>query len=178
MTYPWAAGDVLTAADLNNYAGLVLVKSQAIGSGVSSVTVTGAFSSAFRRYHLQISELQGSTYANLRFNFTSSSGLYYAALTGTVFNNTDRVAVTNGSSSYFDPLMQYSSAADAYGSFDIAAPYLAQRTVVQGTEWGSDAGCSFGGVNTGSTSYTGFTLTASTGTLSGGRIYVYGYNDG
>jgi hypothetical protein len=50
MTYPWASGEVLTAADLNAYAGLILVKTQTIGTAVSSVTVTGAFSSTFQNY--------------------------------------------------------------------------------------------------------------------------------
>jgi hypothetical protein len=34
MTYPWSSGEVLTAADLNAYAGLILVKTQTIGTRV------------------------------------------------------------------------------------------------------------------------------------------------
>jgi len=41
MTFPvFASGDVLNASDMNGV-GLWLVKTQAVGSGVASVTVTG-----------------------------------------------------------------------------------------------------------------------------------------
>ena len=50
MGFPYSPGDVLTAADLNESSGLVLVKTQTVGSGVSSVTVTGAFSATFDNY--------------------------------------------------------------------------------------------------------------------------------
>ena len=44
MSFPvFASGDVLNASDMNGV-GLWLVKTQTIGTGVSSVVVTGAFS--------------------------------------------------------------------------------------------------------------------------------------
>jgi hypothetical protein len=49
MTYPWSSGEVLTAADLNAYAGLILVKTQTIGTAVSSVTLSNVFSCDVRQ---------------------------------------------------------------------------------------------------------------------------------
>jgi len=47
MTYPsFTSGDILTAADMNAV-GLWLVKTQTVGTAVSSVQVTGAFSSTY-----------------------------------------------------------------------------------------------------------------------------------
>ena len=52
MTYPWSSGEVLTAADLNAYAGLVLLSTTTITPGVTSVTVSSAFSSTFDNYRI------------------------------------------------------------------------------------------------------------------------------
>jgi hypothetical protein len=61
MTYPWSSGEVLTAADLNAYAGLILVKTQTIGTAVSSVTVSDAFSSTFDNYLVAVDGVTSST---------------------------------------------------------------------------------------------------------------------
>ena len=52
MAFPYSSGDVLTAADLNASSGLVLVKTQTIGTSVTSVTVSDAFSSTFDNYKI------------------------------------------------------------------------------------------------------------------------------
>ena len=52
MTYPtFTNGQVLPASDLNAI-GLWLVKSQTVGTGVSSVTVSNAFSADFDNYRI------------------------------------------------------------------------------------------------------------------------------
>ena len=54
----FTTGEVLTAADTNTYlanSGLVYVKSQTIGSAVSSVNVTSAFSSTYDNYVITLS---------------------------------------------------------------------------------------------------------------------------
>ena len=57
----FTAGQILTSSVMNdvstigNYQGLFWIKSQTIGTGVSSVTVTGAFSSDFDNYLITVS---------------------------------------------------------------------------------------------------------------------------
>ena len=66
MTYPsFSAGEVFRAQDANAV-GLWLVKSQTIGTGVSSVTVTDAFSADYDSYKIVISGGVGSATAVLR----------------------------------------------------------------------------------------------------------------
>ena len=56
----YTAGEILTSADMNdvstlgNYQGLFHIKTQTIGTAVSSVTVTGAFSSDFDNYLITV----------------------------------------------------------------------------------------------------------------------------
>ena len=53
----FTTGEVLTAADTNTYlanSGLVLVKSQTIGTGVASVTISDAFSTTYDNYRITI----------------------------------------------------------------------------------------------------------------------------
>ena len=72
----YTAGEVLTAASLNaNFSfvassgGLVLVKTQTIGTTVSSVEVTGAFSSTYDNYKIIVSGGAGSTAAQFGLKF-------------------------------------------------------------------------------------------------------------
>ena len=51
MTYPFAAGATLTAAQMNTI-GVFYVKTQAVSGTPSSVTVTSAFSSTFDHYRI------------------------------------------------------------------------------------------------------------------------------
>ena len=66
--------------------------------------------------------------------------------------------------------------------FKLYAPYLSVHTRMSGTAYNSWNNVYFGntdGVHTVSSSYTGFTVNVTgTGTMSGGTIRVYGYNNG
>ena len=73
MGYPdFAPGDVLTAADMDAV-GLWLVKTQTVGTGVSSVTVTGAFSSTYDNYFVTYTGGTGSTQTPLRIQMGSTT---------------------------------------------------------------------------------------------------------
>jgi hypothetical protein len=66
-----------------------------------------------------------------------------------------------------------------YHNIDLMGPNLAKNTTFQGGFGGSNslvqAASSMSGILNNSTAYTAFTLTTSTGTLTGGEIRVYGY---
>jgi hypothetical protein len=79
----FTAGQVLTAAQMNQI-GLWLVKTQTIGTAVSSVTVTGAFTADYHSYLIRV--IGGTASTSLTLNLTLGStvtGYYYGGSTGT-----------------------------------------------------------------------------------------------
>ena len=175
----FTTGEVLTAADTNTYlanSGLVYVKSQTVGSGVASVTVTGAFSADYDHYKISIANLNNSTGTQLKLSFPSiTTGYYYGtplvATTGGTFANTAGANVA-----YID-LGNIPGTWTSDFLFDIFAPFQTTATKVSG--FGYLNSISFGGMGDGisstSASSTGFILAPISGTLTGGTITVYGY---
>jgi hypothetical protein len=175
----FASGEVLTAANTNTYlasAGLVYVKQQTVGSGVGSVTVTGAFNTNFDNYKVFYTAGTGTNNATLAWTFVGTLGA------STYYGNLFYANFTSGAAATFG----WNNAAAishiggcSFGRWNMAvevqAPYLASGTFFNAPFMdGSNAGTTTAVHNVAS-SYTDFTLTPSTGTLTGGIIYVYGY---
>lgn len=171
----FTAGSVLTAAQINAV-GLWMIKSEAIGSGVASYVATGVFSSDYDAYRVVIQAVDGSAGDQwLQLTFGSTAGtayygsIYYDKSDGT---STGTTRVNGGA---FIRVALTGTDDDTMSTFDITTPYLAKRTQVRGffgntlhTGW-------FGGTLANTTSYTGFTLTPASGTLTAGSVTVYGY---
>jgi len=176
MAFPYSSGDVLTAADLNASSGLVLVKSQSIGSGVSSVTVTDAFSSTFDNYRVIVSGVDASATAGLNLQFgTTTTGYYF----------TRRYYKWDGSNGYelgnnggYIAIGTTDTLSNTSVEMTVYEPNRTARCAVSGQFFGGGYSGWFGGTETSSTAQTAFTLAPGTGTLSGGTIRVYGYNNG
>ena len=177
VTANLTTGQVLTASTVNDYminSGLVYVTSATVGSGVSSVTVSSAFSSTYDNYKIICSGGVMSTVADISLRLGSTSTNYYGSFIYCAYNsNTVQGVGTNNSSS-----MPYIGSGDtAYYevNIDLLSPYLTKPTVQNGVFHGNLAiGSSSYRLND-TTSYTAFTLTASTGTFTGGTVTVYGY---
>jgi len=157
--------------------GLVLVKSQTVGSGVSSVTVTGAFSSTFANYRVTVTGVSHSVASgDLYVSLGTATGWYgsmnYDNYTGVPVgvvrsNNYSRQAIVTADNTPTNNI-----------SFDIMNPYQAVHTVVHGQGYsGRGFYNDFGAIHSLSTSYSNLVIEAS-GTMSGGTIRVYGYNNG
>ena len=176
MTYPWAAGEVLTAADLNSAMGLVLVKSQTIGSGVSSVTVTGAFSSTFDNYRITINGLGNLDSGDITFALSGATTSYYGTMFYDSYTGTPSAAVriSNGSS------LSVCTAATSGNAvtFDVVEPNIARFTFIHGQAYSRGFYNHFGGFHAATTAYTGFVIAPTASTMTGGTIRVYGYNNG
>jgi hypothetical protein len=184
MTYPWAAGEVLTAADLNAYAGLVLVKTQSIGTSVSSVTVTSAFSSTYDNYrivgHFNSASTNATGDLQLGVGTTmTTTGYYWGHV------NVTTAGTLGGSGGSNDTKMAEITVIAVNGAsfvIDITSPNLARRTGM--TSAGSDmrtGGSPFrytGAYAENTTQFTSFALLIRTGNFTGGTIRVYGYNNG
>jgi len=178
MTYPWSSGDVLTASDLNAYAGLVLVKQQTIGTAVSSVTVTSVFSATFDNYRVTIDGMSNSTAATLLIALGSSA-------TGTLYYGSqyyDRYTGATGTNRYNNattlPLTGLATFAENSVTLEVHQPFLGARTQFIADAYGDGYSTWMRGTHASATSHTGFTISPGSGTLTGGTIRVYGYNNG
>ena len=169
------------ADDLDIKTGLVLVKSQTIGTAVASVTVTDAFSAKYEAYKIIITGgTAGSDvdlYLQLRTSTTTSTTGYYSTLVYGTYAGVGPTlfGVNNGA--------QWTNAGGASGTqmqmdVELLNPYLARSTQIRSQIIRSTlAGMSVGYHNV-NTSYVSFVVTPSSGTMTGGKIRVYGYNLG
>jgi len=170
----FTTGEVLTAAQMNAV-GLWLVKSQTIGTGVSSVTVTDAFSSKYDNYRITITKAGASASVSMCLQFGASAVSYFGIETYTLFNaGTITVANNNNDTKQFIGLTDAGSAS-YNSSFDVYSPFLTSTTALTGQYYGRGFIGYFGGSHEVSASHTSFKLFNESGTLTGGTITVYGY---
>mgnify|MGYP000261123038 CR=1 FL=1 len=174
MTYPtFTNGQVLPASDLNAI-GLWLVKSQTVGTGVSSVTVSSAFSADYDAYKVVYVGGVGSTALNINMTLGASAANYSMALPYVTYGAgvASGTSIAGGTSW---ALMGTATANSASLDVDLFAPFLSQYTRALGIYVSDTEAGTYAGIHKTAASYTAFTLTASTGTLTGGTISVYGY---
>lgn len=154
--------------------GLTLIKTQTIGSAVASVTISDAFSATYDAYKVVISGGSGTGAPQLNLTFgATTTGYYY----GVIYNNfSTSVGAVGGSNVASMNLFGTATANGIAFNVDIVNPFLAKETQVVSQIWydATNTGQARGYVS-GTTSYTAFTLTCSTGTLTGGTIRIYGY---
>jgi hypothetical protein len=157
--------------------GLTLVKAQTIGSAVSSVTVTSAFSATYDNYLITVAGGAGSGNNNLRLTLGATATGYYWSGVYMGWNSTvNGFGSSNGA--YFT--VGYGSANAESSYCNIQSPNLAKRTVFSASMIQPDTSgvqANYNGYLNDSTQYTDFTLTLDTGTVTGGVIRVYGYQN-
>jgi hypothetical protein len=178
MTYPWSSGEVLTAADLNAYAGLVLVKTQTIGTTVASVTMTDAFSSTFDNYRIVVTGVDCSVGGDVvSMILGASTTLYDFGGQYTIYSTNNGSFFGGAAQSKWDVMYQ-STDANSTMIMDIFGPYLSQATTMTSISTGQNVTRQQQGSHNVASSYGSFTLTTFSGTMTGGTIRVYGYNNG
>jgi hypothetical protein len=151
-----------------------------IGNAVGSVTVNGVFSAAYDNYKIILNGGASSAQTNLIYqngpaNTTTS---YYGALYGANFSTGAFVsaAVNNGTG------FTHAGGCDiGTVSFcaDVQSPFLAKYTTFTSSPviYGAVRGA-FSGDHEQGVSYTSFSLIPNSGTITGGTIRIYGYNNG
>lgn len=149
-----------------------------IGSGVSTVTVSGVFSSEFDNYRVVGSGIDmagGGTSLFMRFNNSTGSTYSYAGSWREYSNN--NFAGTNGAATSNGCWLAL-TATDNEGCFtaDVFNPNVSGYTVV--SSWGGYRFYTFwgGGIDTATAVHTGFSLYTTT-TMTGGTLRVYGYRN-
>jgi hypothetical protein len=156
--------------------GLWLIKRQTIGSAVSSVAVTDAFSADYDQYLITLNGGASSTTTNLNFRLGAVvTGYRYNFVYGS-FNNT--VSGEGNSTATSIPYIGSGSVANLFASATVLSPFLTTPTNVLGIGGNISAFTGFvNGFEPNSTSFTGFTILPNSGTLTGGTIRVYGYRN-
>lgn len=170
-----AVDNTLFTALGGNYPGLRLIKKQTIGTAVSSVTVTNAFSSTYDNYRIVVNGGTNSAGgSNIGFRLGSdtllySQGLVYYVWASGVLDKTG----ANSSTSW--PYVGYADTDSIRVGLNVYYPNAAKYTFFDGVYASAANSGTCNGVHQRSISYTDFTLISGTGTLTGGTIYVYGY---
>jgi len=156
------------------YPGLRLVKKQTIGTAVSSVAVTNAFSATYQNYRILVAGGAGSTSGVLRLQLGATTTNYAQTYVYADYATGAVNSVSTSTGAIFN-YCGLSNTSGIIGDAQVNSPFLSTRTSVTGFYAGiGDAGTT-NGYLANTTSYTDFTLVCSAGTMTGGTIYVYGY---
>lgn len=156
--------------------GLTLIKTQVIGSAVSSVEVTDAFSSSYDTYKIVISGGNTSTTVNWRLQLGATTTGYYYGGRYQDYSGAGQGAVQGSNVASW--VVGVGSTTGNDMSVEVRNPNRADETSFSATfgdvltagSWISTAG----NLNN-TTQYTAFTLFPSSGTATSGTIRVYGY---
>lgn len=173
----FTSGSILTAAQMNSV-GLWLVKTQTIGTAVSSVTLTNTFSSDFDNYRVLVNVNDASvTGSTLNMTLTGISGSVYYDIGWQLGWASSITAQTPAAATYWKIGYEFNTFVTT-NVMDIFNPYLSTaRTSATSTQAGPGFGSLYLHQVTTTTSATGFTITPSSGTITGGTIRVYGYRN-
>ena len=175
----FVTGQVFTAADANLMAnsGLVYVKSQTVGTGVATIEVLSAFSATYDAYKIVATGVTGASGAeSVGMTLGNSSGYTSTGYdSGMIFNSAGTATVANGAASSWNFVGSYSTTTGMPLNIDIYSPFAAHPTSFSSVYMRADHYGTPTGTLTGTTSYDRFTLSITSGTVTGGTITVYGY---
>jgi hypothetical protein len=155
--------------------GLVLVATATIGSAVSSVVVTSAFSSSYDNYRIIISNCDSSADAYVSIKFNNSTGSTYQCANVRINYNSTTVlsAVAQNTTAINVGITGQDDNTNI--AFDVLNPFATKYSTVTSLNAASLNTGFYNGIDSNAASQTGFTLLPSSGTFTGGTIKVYGY---
>jgi hypothetical protein len=156
--------------------GIVLISSTTIGSAVSTVTISNAFSSSYDNYRIMVSGGVASANTEIRMQLGATTAAYYDCGALSTYNSVTLSQNANNNQASWS--VGQISTDSLSGIIDLLSPNLAKNTHMTTTASRSQttgAWISYGGYLANTTQYTAFTVFPATGTLTGGTIRVYGY---
>jgi len=159
------------------YPGLRLVKTQTIGTGVTSVNVTAAFNSTYSNYMIQIAGMDSSANnagVTFRFGTIASPVTTSYSFAGTYIPYTGGTGFIQQTTPGFWETFATNTATNAQG-ITVYGPNLAGVTTYQAHIARGDGCVNVAGIHDASTQHVDFHITSTSGTLTGGTIYVYGF---
>jgi hypothetical protein len=176
LVYQGSSWVMLTDADTPP--GLELVKSQTIGSAVSTETVSNCFSSGYDSYRIVVTASSASGDGNnVYYKQNGSTGSTYNANGFFMGIGSSTVSGFNNNASSAGIHIALTGTTFWSSSFDVHNPFATARTTVVAQGAGSGYFTTTGGYDSNAASSTGFTFTLSAGTITGGTIRVYGYRN-
>jgi hypothetical protein len=176
----FTTGEVLTAADTNTYlanSGLVFVKSQTIGAGVSSVTVSDAFSATYDNYKILVNDFVTSAGTQFSLTLAGITTLYQYQLNYGSYSGTPS-SIGGSSAGQWQYVTGTSSGTKNSSDINLYAPFLVSPKRITALYIDAGAGGQMFGFNSNTASASAFTLSLASGTMTGGTISVYGYRKG
>jgi hypothetical protein len=155
--------------------GLTLVSATTIGSTVASVTVSSAFSATYDTYYVTISGGVASTGCDLGLHLGATTSGYKVQLMYATYGSS--LVGAGGSAAASFSYAGIGNTSTLNMGVVLQNPFLAKPTQQTGFYASSGAFGPSGGYLDNTTSYTAFTVTPGSGTLTGGTIRVYGYQN-
>jgi hypothetical protein len=155
--------------------GLTLISSTTIGTAVASVTVTGAFSATYDNYKIIIANTAHSVNGEMKFTLNNSTGSTYSHAGR--YENYAGANVFFGSAATGFWLSAITSTVNNSVVYEIQNPFLTEETLYQALYNSNSFVGSTCGIDTNVASQTGFTVATASGTMTGGKIKVYGYKN-
>jgi hypothetical protein len=169
-----------TGSEWQSPGDLVLIKTQTIGSAVSSVTVTSVFSADFDNYKVVINGGVASTNTLIQafLGTVAPANGYYLAGIFPAYSNGATTAVNDNNASRINRI-GYGTTNTLQANVDFESPFLTKNTIIRANFLSNvtngDGGTFVGFLNN-STSFTDFTITSfGAATMTGGTIQVFGY---
>jgi hypothetical protein len=155
--------------------GLTLLKTQTVGSGVSSVVVADAFNSRYNDYKIIISGMNTSDEGvGVRMSLSGSTGSTYNwAGNSQIYNGTNTFTGSSTTTSY--QISNTGVVSSTNILVQLLNPFNSVLTSMKSQFAVSSSAGQYGGFDNNAVSHTGFTFFPTAGTLTGGTVYVYGY---
>lgn len=178
----WTSGEVLTASDLNTYAGnpgLVYITQVNPGTSLTSYAVNNVFSSTYDNYRVVYTGYTTSTAEPLKMRLGSQNTGYYGHFFYGAYDTSTLGSVPDSNQQEFRYVAGGNiNDAGSVMIMDIFNPNKAQNTTIRShvVFYSTIVNGTYGGVVFNTTQFTGFTLYRfSSGTFGGGTLTVYGY---
>jgi hypothetical protein len=153
--------------------GLNLISTTTIGTTVASVTVSSVFSSTYDNYQIVFAGTTISATARARIAINGSTGSTYefAAIRYDIAGGSSAVETGLAGTTWYVGL---GNAGILSGGFTLYSPNKVSTTQITGQSYCNNYAWNVGGSDTNSASSTGFTMSLTAGTYTGGTIKVYG----
>ena len=156
----------------------MLISSTTIGSAVTSVVVSNAFSATYDNYKILVSGGAASTSTDIDLKLGASATGYYYGRSAIVYSSGSQSNFNGNNVSLWSGGCGKGETTGLHLTCDLLNPFLAKNTIVASYFIdGKTAGFAgfYAGFHNSAVSYSDLTVTVSTGTMTGGTIKVYGY---
>jgi hypothetical protein len=156
---------------------LTLISTTTIGTSVSTVTVSNAFSATYENYKIILSGGVASGLGAVTMILGATTSSYYAGYNRVEYASGSSIPNNNNNTANWSAVGE-ATTDGLNGNIELQQPFATKRTTMQcahGSIRSSGFGLAGGGYLNNATSYTGFTIGGPT--LTGGTIRVYGYKN-